>query len=70
MEPVVGRKRINRDDKTVKLDRAVVHKAKFIADIRGQSLAEYLTEIVKPIVDRDWPKALKRMNEGAEDETE
>ena len=48
-----------RDDVVVKLDRIVAADARNIAEKRGISLAEYLTEAVRPIVARDFQQAAK-----------
>lgn len=58
--PGAGRpKASGRDDVTVKLDRSLVARARFVADLRGISLAEYLTDAVRPAVDRDFEKAAR-----------
>ena len=44
---------------TVKMDRAIVARARFVADLRGLTLTEYLSEAIRPIVDRDFAKAAK-----------
>lgn len=54
--PGAGRPKSVRDDVTVKMDRAVVARARFVADLRGLTLAEYLSEAVRPVVDRDFTK--------------
>lgn len=43
-----------RDDRVVKVDRAVVTRAEFVALSRGQTLAEYISEALRPTVDRDY----------------
>ncbi len=48
-----------RNDKTVKIDRDLATRAGLIADTKGISMAEYLSEVLRPIIDRDWPKAVK-----------
>jgi len=48
-----------RDDIVVKLDRRLAAEARYIAETRGISLAEYLTEALRPIVARDFQKAPK-----------
>jgi hypothetical protein len=53
-----------RDDVSVKLDRALVARARFVADLRGQSIAEYLSETLRPSVDRDFGKATRETTEG------
>jgi hypothetical protein len=51
-----------RDDKAVKIDRGVALKAKMIADTRKITVAEYLSDLLRPLVDRDFPPALKSLN--------
>jgi hypothetical protein len=46
---------------TVKLDRPTATRAHFVAKARGITLAEYLSEITKPIVDRDFNQEARRM---------
>jgi hypothetical protein len=38
----------------VKMDEEVVHKARVVAEFQNLSTAEYLTELVRPLVERDW----------------
>ena len=57
--PGAGRPKSDRDDMTVKMDRTIVARARFVADLRGQTLTEYLSEAVRPIVDRDFAQAAK-----------
>ena len=42
-----------RIDVTVKLDAAVVRDAKAVASFRDVTLAAYLSEMIRPLVDRD-----------------
>ena len=55
--PGSGRPKSDRDDVSVKLDRTVVARGRFVAELRGITLAEYLTEAARPIVDRDFARA-------------
>jgi hypothetical protein len=55
--PGAGRPKSSRDDISVKLDRTVAARARYVADLRGLTLAEYLTEAIRPIVDRDFDRA-------------
>ena len=48
-----------RDDMSVKMDRTIVARARFVAELRGITLAEYLTEVVRPIVARDFEQSSK-----------
>lgn len=57
-----GRPRTStRDDVAVKLDRGVAVRARFVANVRGISLAEYLTEAIRPLVDRNFKAAAQGM---------
>ncbi len=47
-----------RDDRSVKIARDLVVKAKVIAEVKGISIAEYLSEILRPHIQKDWPKAI------------
>ncbi len=51
-----------RDDVAVKIDRAVVAMARFVADNKKprQSLAEYLSEALRPIVSKEFDQAAAR----------
>lgn len=42
-----------RNDLQVKIDADVVRKAKQVALLRDVTLAEYLSELLRPLVDRD-----------------
>lgn len=57
--PGAGRPRTDRDDISVKMDRATVARARFVADVKGISLAEYLTEAARPVIQKDFEKATK-----------
>ena len=48
-----------RNDIAVKLDRSVAAQARYIAETRGVSMAEYLTAVLTPIVARDFQNATK-----------
>lgn len=50
-----------RKDATARLDAAVLAKAQMVAKARGVSIAEYLTDIVKGPVDRDFLKEMKKL---------
>ena len=55
--PGSGRpKTSDRDDVTVKLDRAIAAKARYVAEVKGIALAEYLSTITGGQVDRDFAK--------------
>ena len=48
-----------RDDIAVKLDRNVAARRRYIAEKRSMSLAEYLTELVRPMVAKDFQQVTK-----------
>lgn len=53
-----------RDDVVVKVDRALVGMAKMIATARGMSLAGYLSEAARPVVEKDFAREMKRLEGG------
>jgi hypothetical protein len=50
-----------RNDVAVKLDAQVAKEAKMVAAARGITLAEYISEILRPIVHRDLQAEMKQM---------
>ena len=57
-----GRPKANsRRDAVVKLDVILVGKAQMVAKVKGTSVAEYLSEIIRAPVDRDFLKVMKQM---------
>jgi hypothetical protein len=42
-----------RIDTSVKIDAGIAYQAKIVAAYRDQTLAEYLSETLRPIVERD-----------------
>jgi hypothetical protein len=55
-----------RDDVAVKIDRTLAHKAKPIASRRGMTLAEYLSEANRPMIEREFAKVVREMGTGDE----
>src|SRR5262249_2785364 len=49
----------SREDIVVKIDRGVAAQARYVAESRKISLAEYLTEIRRGVVKRDFERAAK-----------
>jgi hypothetical protein len=72
-EPVsMGKKRgrpkaSNRRDAVVKLDGIIVGKAQMVAKAQGISVAEYLSEMLRGLVDRDFLKVMKQMEAATND---
>jgi len=54
----------------VKVDRAIVTRAHYVAKARGISLAEYLSDLLLPLVERDFAKESKRLAPPPEKEGE
>jgi hypothetical protein len=54
-----------RNDVAVKLDSRVAKEAKMVAAARGVTLAEYISEILRPIVHRDLEQETTKMLGGA-----
>lgn len=46
----------------VKIDRALGTKAKMIAADRGVDTADYLSESLRSIIDRDWSRLVRQMD--------
>jgi predicted HicB family RNase H-like nuclease len=46
----------------VRFDDDLAAKARKVAALKGISLAEYLVDIVRPIVDRDMTKEIKKLS--------
>jgi hypothetical protein len=43
-----------------KVDRDLIHKAKLIAADRGEPMAGYLSAILRPVVEKDWAKMIRK----------
>lgn len=57
-----GRPEKGRNDVSVRLDATIAAKARLVAQDRHKSLAEYLSEITGPIVDRDARKLGEKLS--------
>lgn len=55
-----------RKDVVVKIDETIVAEAKHVVLARGITLAEYLSDLLRASVHRDFLKELKRLTEGEE----
>lgn len=65
MPAVMERELVRRNDTAAKIDTEVVADAKIVAAFRGISLAEYLSEILRPAVSRDLESEMtKRQRPG------
>jgi hypothetical protein len=50
-----------RSDVTVRVDAELVNKAKHVVLARGLSLAEYLSELLRVPIERDFAKEMRRL---------
>jgi hypothetical protein len=50
-----------RQDVSIKFDRGLARKARMIAEARNVSMAEYLSEMTRPIIDRDYLKVMREL---------
>lgn len=65
--PGAGRpKTSDRDDVVLKADRIVVARSRYLAELRNMTLAEYATEALRLLSDRDWAKEEKKKKEGGD----
>ena len=55
-----------RDDEPVKIDRAVLSIARIVAAYRGMSVAEYLSERLRPLVAEDHAEEVRALQESGE----
>ena len=56
-----------RQDVSIKFDRTLARKARLISEGRGISMAEYLSELSRPVIDRDLHRPLAAgLDPGAE----
>lgn len=59
-----GRPPTGRRDVTVKVDASVISKAKMVASARNIPLAEFVSELLRGPVDREFAKEMKKVQEG------
>jgi hypothetical protein len=67
MAKKMGRpKTSTRQDVSIKFDRVLAARARQVALNRGLSLAEYLSEACRAVVDRDYAKVLRELEGGGD----
>jgi len=64
--PKVGRKKRPIPARVVKLDADIVGSAEMLAKRSGLTVADYLSRILRPIVDREWNKMVRKASEEVE----
>jgi hypothetical protein len=56
----VGRpKTSERSDVSIKFDKVLAGRARLVAQGRGITMAQYLSEMCQPIIDRDYAKLMR-----------
>ena len=65
---VLMAKKGERKTLAVRIDAHLVRKAQNVARDRGVPLSDYVTEVLKTVVDRDWNKILRRLASEEEEE--
>lgn len=53
MAKKMGRPTKGRNDVTARMDAELLRKVKFVSQYKGETIAELLTRIVEPIIDRE-----------------
>jgi hypothetical protein len=60
----MGRKKRERPAKTVRLDADLITKCKSLADDQGTDVSNYLSALIRPVIEREWVKFQRRMMGG------
>lgn len=50
-----------RDDSIVKIDAKLAKMAKTVAEAEDKYMAEYLSELIRPQLEKDYKRVLKRL---------
>lgn len=50
-----------RNDRAVKIASDVAQKAKIVADAKGTTITEYLSGLLRPLVERDFDPAVAKI---------
>jgi predicted HicB family RNase H-like nuclease len=53
----------------VRMDTELVERARKVAALKGLSVAEYFAEVLRPIVDRDLAREVKKLSGGLESDS-
>jgi hypothetical protein len=61
-----GRPKSDRDDVSVKVERALISKAKLIAAHQGITTAELVSELLREPIDRAYVKMLRELESGSQ----
>lgn len=60
---IAGRTMAKKPDPPVRLNEEIVRRARVVAAFEGKSLGDYLSDLLRPLVDRDFRRHIKRANE-------
>ena len=60
----VGRKKRSIPARVVKLDADLVGRGEMLARDQGIPTADYLSKLLRPIIDREWSKLVRKASEG------
>ena len=50
-----------RQDVSTKFDKALLGMARMVATARGMSVAEYISEAARTVIERDFAREMKRL---------
>ena len=50
-----------RNDVSTKFDKALLGMARMVATAKGISLAEYISEAARPVIEKDFGREMKRL---------
>jgi hypothetical protein len=53
-----------REDVSIKFDKSLAAMARLVAASRKVSLAEYLSELARPLIEKDLAREMKRLEGG------
>jgi hypothetical protein len=62
----VGRKKRERPAKTARLDADLVTKCKSMADDAGVDAARWMSDLIRPVVDKAWLQFQRRIMGGGD----
>lgn len=60
----MGRPKSDRQDVSIKFDKTLAGKARLIAQGRGITMTAYLSEMTRPIIDRDYARLMRELEGG------
>ena len=59
-----GRPKSDRRDASIKFDKLLADKSQMIAKAKGVSRAEYLSEMTRAAIDREYAKVMRELESG------